>query len=192
MNTEKKEMRRNFTFFKKQVIRKQTGATLLEAIAFLGIAAMVTLGAVALLSTAFSNADTEKASNELMGLRVAAKKTFANSGGYGANGDNLLITLSQTRSIPGSLAQANPGTPNVTVRNGWGGAVTMVATQNGAAFDISYSNVPRESCATLISGSGQNTWLSITLNGAVQQLPVTPANAATTCTDTNQIVFQGN
>jgi hypothetical protein len=166
----------------------QRGATLLEAIAFLGIAAIVVLGAVGMLSSAFSSADVDKANNELVGMRVAIKKLYSNSNGYPAAGANMLPAIIAARALPGTLTVAANG----AVTNGWGGVVTVTGLVN--SFTITYNNVPQDACIGLLTASGQNLWLSITptTGGALAAFPVAPAVALAACTSAgaNVIAFQ--
>jgi hypothetical protein len=165
----------------------QRGATLLEAIAFLAISAIVVLGAVSMLASAFNNADVDKANNELVGLRIGVKKLYSNADGYGAVATNLLPAIIAARALPGTLTV---GASNA-VTNGWGGAVTVVSAVN--AFDISYANIPQDACIGLLVASGQNLWVQITANAAAAPLafPITPATALAACSNAaNGVVFR--
>jgi hypothetical protein len=171
-------------------LQRQRGASLLEGIAYLGIAAIVILGAVSLLTSAFSNALTNRASEEVVSIRTGVIKLFmAQSANYGtADMTGLLIsagvfpnTLSQTPAV-GQAAAA--------VVNAWNGAV--IVTGANSQFTISYASVPENACINLLSGA--TGWAQIAVNGnagiGVNGAQITPANAIAACTtNTNTIVW---
>src|SRR6185369_7368689 len=82
---------------------RQRGTSLLEGIAYLAIAALVILGAVALLVGAFSGANTNRTQTELSSIRTGVKKLFMGSAGtYGTA--SLLPELITSKVLPGTLA----------------------------------------------------------------------------------------
>ena len=166
---------------KNRKSRFQSGAGLLEAIAFLGIAAMVIYGAVSLLSSAFGGANANRAVSETVGLRTNIKKTYmGQSAGYGTGSLNApLITAKQ---FPSTLAISG-----ATVTNGWNGTVTVEG--NTATFTITYTLVPQDVCSTLVAAQGSTGWISVAVNGAAAMLPpITPASAGTACNATNNTI----
>jgi type II secretory pathway pseudopilin PulG len=160
----------------------QRGATLLEAIAFLGIAAIVTLGAVSMLSSAFSSADLDKANNELLGLRVAIKKAYSNQGGYGANNANLIETLYILKALPSSLGYDSTAK---VAKNGWG--IVEAKSKNGSSFVITLNSIPKDSCISVLMGTGPNTWQSIEVEGTAVTLPLSASTAESACNGANKI-----
>ncbi|HVK95707.1 MAG TPA: type 4 pilus major pilin [Noviherbaspirillum sp.] len=151
---------------------RQCGASLLEGIAYLGIAAIVVLGAVSLLTGAFGSAKANQTTEELIALRTSVRKLYAGQA-YGAAG--LLPQLNAARAVPNTLV---PGANN-TLTNGWAGAVTV--TGGGGTFAISYANVPQDVCVSVLSGS--NGWTQVAVNGAaaITVFPITAAVAAGAC-----------
>jgi type II secretory pathway pseudopilin PulG len=164
---------------------RQRGASLLEGLAYLGIAAIVILGAVSLLGGAFGNAQSNQASQEIVSLRTAARKLFASQtfpAGAGVVGQNLITA----RAVPGTL------TINGTnMTNAWGGAVTV--TGNGGAggtnqFTIAYANVPQDVCINIVSGA--TGWTQISRAGNdITTFPVTTAAASTACAAAGLLSF---
>lgn len=167
-------------------LQRQQGASLLEGIAYLGIAAIVVLGAVALLGGAFASANTNRAYEEVTAIRTGVKKLYMSQAAqYGTVDMNAqLITA---RVFPGTLAQV---TPNVF--NAWNGAVNVVGAT--AEFTISYANVPQDVCISMVSSSS-NAWVNVNINaGAVVVPPITPAVATARCNsaNANTIVWRAN
>ncbi|MFT5534232.1 MAG: hypothetical protein ACI8WM_000545 [Burkholderiaceae bacterium] len=162
--------------------RHQRGASLLEAIAYLGIAAIVILGAISLLTGAFSSAQSNRLGEEAVSIRTGVKKLYmgqANS--YGAASMNA--TLAAARVFPATVNTTVPATPT----NAFGGTVAVLGI--GSTFSITYTLVPQDVCIGALSGA--SGWVSVKGTGTIQNtFPLSPANATTTCTaGTNTMVW---
>jgi len=159
---------------------RQGGASLLEGIAYLGIAAIVVMGAISLLTGAFSSAKSNQANEEVIGLRTAVRKLYMGQT-YPTTG--VVSNLIAAKAVPGTLA--NGGT---TLKNSWGGDVAIVGANAG--FTITYPSVPKDVCISMLSGA--NGWTSINANAgtAMSTFPLTAANATTLCSaDDNSITY---
>ena len=164
--------------------RKQAGASLLEILAYLGVASVVIAGAVSLLGSAMSGADTNKVISEVNGLRVGVKSLFAGQNNYGATSLNTLLI--NAKAVPATL-QTNAAAGTIT--NVWNGAVVITgSTQN---FTISYASVPQDACIKLASMS-INSVQGVSVNGAALALPVTAAAASGACVATNTVLWTAN
>ncbi|MGZ5779897.1 MAG: type 4 pilus major pilin, partial [Burkholderiaceae bacterium] len=121
---------------------RQRGASLLEGIAYLGIAALVILGAVSLLTGAFTSAQSNRGAEEVVSIRTAVKKLYmgqANS--YGTA--DITAALITAKVFPTTLSpNAGGATPSLT--NSWGGSVTVAGTGTGNTFAITYTGVPQD------------------------------------------------
>lgn len=160
--------------------QRQRGASLLEAIAYLGVAAVVVLGAVSLLNGAFGSAKSNQTSEELVSLRTAARKLYLGQT-YPAAMNEALINAG---AAPATLVRGDAAGALI---NSWGGAVTVAGA--GATFTITYAGLPRDVCMNVISGA--TGWTSIGAGAnAVTVFPATAANATTQCpAATNNVVF---
>lgn len=162
----------------------QRGASLLEAIAYLGIAAIVVIGAVALLNGAFSSAGTNELAEQVNAIQTGVKKLYmGQTGGYGGINNSVLASAGVFPStVPVSGANAT---------DNWGGAVTVAANADATGtFTISYANVPQSVCINAVTAGG--SWTSITINsGTSATPPLTPTAAQTACTSAtaNTIVW---
>ncbi len=164
------------------VLGKQRGASMLESIAFLGIAAIVVLGAIALLTTGFSGANSNRVLEEIGAVRTGVKRLYM--GQSASYGDAVLNdSLIAAKVFPTTLA-----VQGANVLNAWNGAVTV--TGLNANFEIAYDSVPQDVCINLASAAGD--WLAISVNGAALALPVTPAAAGAACAATNAITWTAN
>jgi len=153
---------------------RQRGASLLEGLAYLGVAAVVILGAVSLLTNAFGNAQSNRMVEELTSLRTSARKIY-----FGQQYPAAMVpTLNNADAIPRTLnvdAQNN-------ITNAWGGAVTVVGGNNGTEFTITYASVPRAVCISVVSGA--SGWLRIGVGNnqnAIVAFPVTADAANNNC-----------
>ncbi|WP_051516832.1 type 4 pilus major pilin [Herbaspirillum sp. RV1423] len=181
LNIKKRELRSD------SVLARQRGASLLEGIAYLGIAAIVVLGAVSLLTGAFGSAKSNQATEEVVAIRTAVRKLYI---GQSYPTASLLAPLLAANAIPGTLARdVTAG----TVTNSWGGSVTVTGTSTG--FVVTYNSVPQDVCVNMLSGS--NGWTQIAQGGTtITTFPVTVNAATGLCSVTgaagNTITFTGS
>lgn len=155
----------------------QRGASLLEGIAYLGVAAIVVLGAVSLLTNAFSSAQTNRAAEEIISIRTGVKKLYmGQAASYGTA--DFTASLITARVFPSTLA---PNGTNTAITNSWNGAVTVTGTNGGSTFALTYNAVPRDACINLVSGA--SGWTRIDQGGLnpITTFPATPAQAAAVC-----------
>ncbi len=166
----------------KRAQHAQRGASLLEAIAYLGIAAIVVIGAVALLNGAFSSAGTNELSEQVNAIQSGVKKLYmGQTNGYTGIDD---ATLSSAGVFPSTIPVSNGA-----ATDSWGGAVTVTSTTQGS-FTISFASVPQAVCINAVTAGG--SWTGITVNGtATTSVPDTPADASNVCSSTssNTIVW---
>lgn len=157
---------------------RQRGASLLEGIAYLGIAAVVVIGAVALMRGAFSNAQSNGLLQDVISIRTNIRKLYMGQGGtpYAAI---ALGPLVNAQAFPASVATV--AGPPAAATNTWGGAIAVAAAAGGSNFSITYPNVPQDVCINALTGT--TGWISITVGAAaaIVQFPVAPAAASGAC-----------
>lgn len=168
---------------------RQRGASLLEGIAYLGIAALVILGAVSLLTSAFSNAQSNRGTTEVVSIRTGVKKLYTGQANSYGTAD-ITAALNTARIFPTTLTPN--GTPVTSMNNSWGGLVTVAGTSSGATFTITYTLVPQDACISMVSGA--TGWTQIDEgagnNNPITTFPATPTNANTLCANaTNTVNF---
>ncbi|KVO55482.1 type 4 pilus major pilin [Burkholderia stagnalis] len=163
--------------------RKERGASLLESIAYLGVAAIVIVGAIALLGSAFSSANTNRLAEELNAIQTGTKKLYM--GQVNNYGDKSLnANLIAAKVFPSTL----PTGANDTVSNSWGGTVTV--TGAGQTFTVAYTNVPRDVCINTLTAGGN--WRTVSTGKDPISYPVTPSAATTNCTDNATVTWTSN
>lgn len=162
--------------------KAQRGASLLEAIAYLGIAAIVVIGAVALLNGAFSSAGVNELAEQVNSLQAGTKKLYmGQTAGYVGVGNAVLANAGVFPStIPVNL---NTG----AALDNWGGAVIVTSAAAGS-FTISFANIPKDVCINVVTAGG--SWTAISVNARAVALPATPLTAQAACTTaTNTIIW---
>lgn len=162
-------------------LHSERGASLLEGIAYLGIAAIVILGAVSLLTSAFGSAQANQTAQEIVSIRTAVKRLYmGQASSYGTA--DITARLISARAFPTTLS---PNTAGTAVSNAWNGTVTVAGTNSGSTFTITYSGVPQDVCISIVSGA--TGWTQIDQGGqnAITAFPATPAAASTVCNVTS-------
>lgn len=167
--------------------KRARGATLLEAIAYLSVAAIVTIGAVALFGVSFRGATAARLTDEINAIatNVRGLYSLAGSGGYGA----LSMTdLYHHGAFPGTLQGTQAGS-NVTLTNAWNGAVTVTLNGNGLPV-LTYTNIPKDVCAAVLVSSGN--WVSLSVNNVAQPTTgLTAVQAAAACSNKSNTLAWG-
>ena len=172
---------------KTDIRHSQRGASLLEIVAYLGVAAVIAYGAVSLMGQAFGGANTNQTLTEVISIRSQVKKVYmGQAAGYGTVSINPTLVLQA--GFPSSLSVTAPS----TVKNAWNGDV--VVTGATSVFTISYAAVPQDICANLVAIQGGAGWNKIAVNGAAALTPpITPAAAGSACNlSANTIVWTAN
>lgn len=165
---------------------RQCGASLLEGIAYLGIAAIVILGAISLLMTAFGGAESNRLIEEVTSIRTSVRKLFMSQpAGFGAASTNLNLDLARANAFPTTLRITVAGGA-ATVNNSWNGAVTVAAGSSPNFFTITYVGVPGDVCTNAVSGS--TGWIDLWVNGTQLAVPATPATAADACNSSSNTI----
>ncbi|KAB0632285.1 pilus assembly protein [Burkholderia stagnalis] len=165
--------------------RKERGASLLESIAYLGVAAIVIVGAIALLGSAFSSANTNRLAEELNAIQTGTKKLYMGQVNNYGNGADLNANLVAARVFPSTLP-----VNGAVVSNAWGGNVAV--TGQGQTFTVAYTNVPRDICINTLTAGGNWRTVAIGQNGRAIPYPVSPTDATAACADNTTITWTSN
>lgn len=166
--------------------RAQRGASLLEGIAYLGIAAIVILGAVSLLTGAFSSAQSNRGAEEVVSIRTGVKKLYM--GRSGAYDGELTASLNTAKIFPATLTPKDA--TGAAMINGWGGDVTVKGAASKSTFIIAYTSVPQDACISMVSGA--SGWTRVVSDSSETNVfPITPATGATLCgRSSNKLEFE--
>jgi len=160
------------------VRREQRGASLVEAVAFLGTATVVAVNAASMIGDATNAADTLSVAQDAVVIQTDVRALGLMRGG----GTNLdLSMLAAAQRLPGSLQLA----PDGTVTDRWGGQVALGPVPGSAGlFSLAYANVPSDVCTATLATAGNN-WVAIGVVGSdaglVAPADMTPRFAAEAC-----------
>lgn len=161
--------------------RAQRGATLLEAVAYLGIAAIIIIGAITLFKGALGSASSNQTAEQVTAIQTGIKKLYmGQTNGY----TNLTTTVAISAGvIPTTLVI---DTTKNTVTDPWGGSV-LVSSTGAGTFTIEFDAVPADVCINAVSAGG--TWTGVSIGGKAEGLPVTPDAAQKDCAASTKIVW---
>lgn len=154
----------------------QRGATLLEAVAFLGVSAIVITGVLSLFGISFTGASADRLVQETSAIatNVRALYSSSGSGGYQAMSMSDMVTEG---IFPTSMQVTGTGA-SVAVYNQWGGTVSVSLGANGQP-QVMYTGVPRNICIQALMAS--NNWTQITVNSTTYAPTMTIAQTQTAC-----------
>lgn len=161
---------------------RQLGLTLVEGMAFLGVAASVLVGTMALYKIADTTQKTTELQAGLLEMRRVANEYRLGYGSYTGFTHTLVINSNRV-----------PGGWGVDTVNGWmthqfnNGSVTAGPLSGGVTYYISADAVPSNVCVEMALAASEWTDVLIGPNsGALNTytVPITPANAETACTGT--------
>lgn len=163
---------------------KQNGATLLEAISFIAIASVVVIGAISLLSSAFSASEANAHRSELVALKVSLEGASKSINGITFTTDSVIGL-----GLAPDTLKINGATPTRTLTNGYGGLVDISGSIG--AISIQSSSIPSEDCVKLITTI--NDFTRIQVDGSpAKNTPYPAGEAAADCnagTPPNDITF---
>ena len=128
--------------------------SLLETIGGL-LVALVVIGSAAYgLYSAFSKNNVASTEQALVTLRMQTQQFF-----FGTAYDNLDNDVAMTAGIvPEALIKNN------TMRNAWGGDVTLSSDNAAGTFSIELTEIPQDACVQLARFQ-TDAWESIAING---------------------------
>jgi hypothetical protein len=134
--------------------REQRGASLVEAVAFLGTATIVAMNAASMLGNATTDANALSVAQDAVVIQAGVRALGMMRGG-GANLD--LSALAAAERLPASLQIE----PDGTVLDRWGGQVALGPVPgNPGLFMLAYPNVPGPVCVNTLASAGDN-WVAI-------------------------------
>ena len=167
--------------FKKHTFR---GLTLMEALLFLGLAAVVIVGAFTLYNNASSSSRMNEARTQLQTFIGGVQSLYSTSIDYSTVTTDLVISanIAPPSAVDDSVA------PPILI-NPWGGT-TVIQDANAAGlgtareFTVAFNNIPDEACTAMLSSGliDQGTVVGISANGNAEHTDeVTPDVAIAEC-----------
>lgn len=148
---------------------KSRGLTLIEALLFLGLAALVIVGAVTIYNNASNSTRTNEALSQIQTYATGVKGLNSGSSQFTNNADFALP------AIRSGVAPKNAVVGGTSLVNPWGGATTI--TGRTSFFTISMAGVPQESCVRLLTSGlmNQGGIVGMSVAAAATAIPTTSA-----------------
>jgi type II secretory pathway pseudopilin PulG len=165
---------------------RERGATMMEVIAYLAIAAVIIAGVLVLLSVAFGQSKTATALTQLNQIQTAVRTLYSGQSNYQGLSTKVIV---DSKALQQSMISGN------TLRSAFNGTITITpasTTDGGAnsAFDVVFANVPQDACQQMLTKDMGRGLYEAGANTTAQQpnLPFTLAQATTSCSATYNTV----
>lgn len=152
--------------------RAQRGISLVEVIASLALVALVIGGALALLSSGNTSAQTTQMQRDLVSIRAATQQIYNGQGGYGTGSLNSILI--NANRVPTTMSISG-----TTITHALNGTVTV--TGNTANFTITVTNIPSDVCVGLVSGAAGYQSVQVGANPVITTFPVPPGTSSSQC-----------
>ena len=160
------------------------GLTLMEALLFLGLAAILIVGAFALYSNASSTSRLNQAKSQLQ-TYISGVKSL-----YSTRNDFTSVTTSLVVNSGIAPAEAVHG---VTLVNPWGGLTTVSANSaRPREFRVTFEDMPRDACTAMLSAGliKQGVAYQIGVGTTLRSVDLDPSVAVGLCSSSaNDVVF---
>ncbi|MDH0794619.1 type 4 pilus major pilin [Stenotrophomonas maltophilia] len=162
---------------------RQQGATVLEIMAWMAIAALIIGGAIAGIASGWSSYKENKEGDHVTAL-IANTKKLQSVSGYGASGTNLVPSLIATNGVPGDMTVSGN-----TLTNRYGGTITVVST--GLGYTVTSPGLPANACIAVAKSVSSAGGVTTKINsGSASTTPVDTVTATAACTSaTNSLAF---
>lgn len=147
------------------------------------LAVLLTVGVVIYMGERGFSGNTDSiAVSDVAQLALNVKQLYSGSANYGTLTNTVALNAD---IVPQSMVSG------ASVVNPWAGTVTLQPDAAPGWFDQVWSNVPRASCAKIVTGV--SSAVQITVNGSAMTPPVDGGTAATACNAAaNSITFAFN
>lgn len=154
--------------------------TLIETLGSLLIVLIVIAGAALGLNSAFSSSKLADMEQGIVTMRMQVQHMYSGSSDYSGL-DNALALKAGV--VPKQFVKGN------TIKNPFGGDVTISPSPDNSAFSIQLTNVPQEQC-TKLARFQTDAWLSVDINGTtIDTSTGTVADIIANITNNNTITF---
>lgn len=155
--------------------------TLLETLGSILVGLIILGGAALALNSAFSSSKLSETESNLVTLRMQTQHTFTGSSDYTGLDNDLAL---KAGIVPTSFVKGT------SIKNAFGGDVTLAPQTTDAAFTIELTKIPQEEC-TKLAKFQSDAWLAISINGSdVDPLSGTlVSDIVAECKNSNTIAF---
>lgn len=144
---------------------------------FIGI--LLISGVLYAMNVGFSNSKLSDVQSTVVMMQMQVQSMFSGSSSYSGLNNDLVVT---NNIVPTNMLKGGK------VSNPWGGDVTLSPEDNGAAFSIALTSVPRSEC-TKLALFQPDAWLSVTVNSSTISGGDVAAATSACNSDKNSIIF---
>ncbi len=131
------------------------------------------------LSDGFSTSKLSDVQSNLIMMQIKVQNLFSGSSSYADLDNDLLLN---NEIVPASLSKGG------VISNPWGGEITFAPVDNGSAFSITLTDVPRKECVSMAVFQ-PDAWLGVTIN-ATEIASGDVAGATNACNgDSNTVIY---
>ncbi|WP_180970741.1 type 4 pilus major pilin [Burkholderia sp. WAC0059] len=166
--------------------RRQRGASLVEALAFLSTAAIVSVNSLSLLNTAFNEVGSNSLVQDTATIQQGVRMLYQRQAGTYAGLDDSVLLAANV--FPSTLHSS----PDGEVTNQWGGQVEVIPSPDDpGTFELAYTNLPQSACVSALVDTPP-TWSAVGVAGGsdmVAPSDVTPQVAASQCAQEDNTVI---
>jgi type II secretory pathway pseudopilin PulG len=168
---------------------KQRGLTLTDTLLTLAIAGVVISGVGILFLRGLTDSKTNVGYQQYIVMQKSVRELYSGQPNFVGLDNDLMYN---SGFVPSDIKGINLG----EMRNTWGGAVNVtVNAGTNDFFDVSFENVPNESCTRIVSYSGNQRGstdgldsITVTANGSdvvFNSFPAAVADIVAACVDAN-------
>jgi hypothetical protein len=176
----------NSAFARKLHRSRKRGATMMEVIGYLAVAAVIIAGVLVMLSVAFGQSKAATSLNQLNQIQTAVRSLYSGQPNYSGLSTAVIVN---SKALQQSMISGT------TLRHAFNGAITItpVTTTAGGAnsgFQISFANIPQDACQSMLTKDFGRGLYEAGASVKAQQpsLPFTLAQATASCSATYNTV----
>lgn len=131
------------------------------------------------VSDGFSTGRLSDVQSNLIMMQIKVQNLFSGASSYSDLDNDLLLN---NDIVPTTLTKGG------VISNPWGGDITFAPVDNGSAFSITLTDVPRKECVSMATFQPE-AWISVTINASEMESGDV-AGATNACnSDSNTIVY---
>ena len=177
----------------KMLTKEEAGRSMVEMLGVLAIVGVLSIGGISGYSKAMAKYKVNQTLDQISMLVTNIRSTFGNQASYESLSNTVLVTYGLVDN------DMSHGKTDGTLKNAYGGTITVSTADSNLAFTVKYENVPTNACANIASSnwgdSAASGLVSITIgtNNAhnwsstgQSSLPIGFAQAASECSDTSK------
>ena len=154
----------NNILYKKSINKKRKGYTIIEILIGVMVSLIVAAGIFAGWNSFFGSHQSENMAQQVFQIIQNVRQSYAKSPSGYSNITNDMGSLIQEKVFPDTLViDKSAG----TVKNNFGGSVTLEPDTTTGGFTLTFKNVPSDTCMNYLKSTGGTGLYSIDVGGAV-------------------------